>query len=38
MKRCSSLSPRGGERVEIEGLTLVTADPKVQALGVAWLW
>lgn len=25
-------------QAEIEGLTLVTADPKVQALGAPWLW
>ena len=25
-------------QARIEGLTLVTVDPKVQALGVAWLW
>ncbi len=25
-------------QAQIEGLTLVTADPKVQALGAPWLW
>ncbi len=25
-------------QASIEGLTLVTADPKVQALGAPWLW
>jgi PIN domain nuclease of toxin-antitoxin system len=25
-------------QAQIEGLTVVTADPKVQALGAAWMW
>ena len=25
-------------QAQIEGLTLVTADTKVQGLGAAWLW
>ena len=25
-------------QAQIEGLTLVTADPKVQALAATWLW